>query len=215
MNFADRMSLNDMWFRDARKSQDEVTAFQNMIINLLGPTAALGISAAEALKLYNDGQYYRGAEKMLPAVLRQPLVAARYSTEGVLTLKGDELVSDISAKDALSQSLGFSPERVAQRQKSNIEMKSAEQDIKAKRQDLMNAFFMSIDTQDFDFRERVLDKIAVFNRKHPGAAISATSLQSSVQSRYKARGLASLTGGIPIDKKLMFELQEMGYYGDE
>jgi hypothetical protein len=215
MNFADRMSLNDMWFRDARKSQDEVTAFQNMIINLLGPTAALGISAAEALKLYNDGQYYRGAEKMLPAVLRQPLVAARYSTEGVLTLKGDELVSDISAKDALSQSLGFSPEKVAQRQKSNIEMKSAEQDIKSKRQDLMNAFFMSIDTQDFDFRERVLDKIAVFNRKHPGAAISATSLQSSVKNRYKLRGLASMTGGIPIDKKLMFELQEMGYYGDE
>jgi hypothetical protein len=214
LNIADRMSLNDLWFRDARKSQDEVTAFQNMLINLLGPTASLGISAAEALKLYNDGQYYRGAEKIMPAVLKQPLVGMRYATEGVLTLKGDELVSDISGKDALAQSLGFSPERVAQRQKSNIEKKSMEQDIINKRQDLLNAFFMSIDTQDPDFTERVVEKIGSFNRTYPSFPISPDTLRKSVKTRYKARALAEVTGGIPINKKLMSTLEDMGYYGD-
>jgi len=211
---ADRMSLNDLWFRDARKSQDEVTAFQNMIINLLGPTAALGVSAAEALKLFNDGYYYRGAERALPAIFKQPLVAARYETEGVLTLKGDELVSNISGKDALAQSLGFSPERVAQRQKANIETKAMEQDIINKRQDLMNAFFMSVDTMDMDLMDRVLDKITRFNLMYPSYPVTGESLERSINNRYKSRGLAELTGGIPINKNLMAELQDMGFYGN-
>jgi len=215
VNIADRMSLNDLWFRDARKSQDEVTAFQNMIINLLGPTAALGISGAEAVKLYNDGHYYRAAERTLPAIFKQPMVAMRYDTEGVLTLKGDELVSNISGKDALAQSLGFAPEKVAQRQKSNIEKKAMEQDIINKRQDLLNAFFMSIDTQDPDFTERVVEKIGSFNRTYPSFPISPDTLRKSVKSRYKARALAELNGGIPINKKLMSALEDMGYYGDE
>jgi hypothetical protein len=215
VNIADRMSLNDLWFRDARKSQDEVTAFQNMIINLLGPTAALGVSGAEAVKLYNDGYYYRAAERTLPAIFKQPMVAMRYSTEGVLTLKGDELISNISGKDALAQSLGFAPEKVAQRQKSNIEKKSMEQDIINKRQDLMNAFFMSIDTQDSDFTDRVVDKISLFNRTYPSYPILGDSLFTSVMTRYKSRALASLSGGIPINKNLMAALEDMGYYGNE
>lgn len=214
MNIADRMSLNDLWFRDARKSQDEVTAFQNMIINLLGPTAALGISGAEAVKLFNDGQYYRGTEKIMPAVLRQPMVGMRYATEGALTLKGDELVSDISAKDALSQSIGFSPERVAQRQKANIEKKSAEQDIINKRQDLLNAFFMGFDTNDNDLTDRVLDKIDRFNSMYPSYPITGQTITRSIKTRYRARALAEMSGGVPINKNLMDTLEEMGYYGE-
>jgi len=216
MNFADRMSLNDLWFRDARKSQDEVTAFQNMIINLLGPTAALGVSGAEAVKLFNDGYYYRGAEKILPAVFKQPLVGMRYETEGVLTLKGDQLVSqsDISAKDALSQSLGFAPEKVSQRQKANIEMKTMEQDIIAKRQDLMNAFFMGFDSNDAEFIDKVLNKITKFNQMYPTYPITGEGITRSIQTRYRSRALASITGGIPLNKNLMFELRDMGYYGD-
>jgi hypothetical protein len=215
VNIADRMSLNDLWFRDSRKSQDEVTAFQNMIINLLGPTAALGVSGAEALKLFNDGHYYRATERVLPAVFKQPLVGMRYATEGVLTLKGDDLVSqsDISAKDSLSQSLGFAPEKVAQRQKANIETKGKEQEIITKRQDLMNAFFMSVDTMDMDLMDRVLDKITRFNSMYPSYPILGESLERSINNRYKARALAEITGGIPINKNLMAELEGMGYYG--
>lgn len=215
MNVADRMSLNDLWFRDSRKSQDEVTAFQNMIINLLGPTAALGVSGAEAVKLFNDGHYYRGAERIMPAVFKQPMVGARYATEGVLTQKGDELISqeEMSTKDALSQSLGFAPEKVAQRQKANIEKKAMEQDVINKRQDLLNSFFMGVDTSNDDLLDRTLDKIARFNRMYPSYTITANTLSRSVKTRYKARALAEVSGGIPINKNLMAELEAMGYYG--
>jgi hypothetical protein len=215
LNFADRMGLNDLWFRDVRKSQDEVTALQNMFINLLGPTAGLAISGAEAVKLYNDGLYYRAAEKALPAFLKQPLVGARYMTEGALTTKGDTLVEDISGKDALGQMLGFSPEKVAQKQKANIEMKTEEQRRLGERQDLLNAFFMSIDTSDDDLYDRVLDKIANFNTKYPEIAITGSTLSRSLKERYRRRALAQTTGGISIDKRLIGSLGELGAYGEE
>jgi hypothetical protein len=215
LNFADRMSLNDLWFRDPRKSQDEVTALQNMFINLLGPTAGLAITGAEAVKLFNDGMYYRAAEKALPAILKQPLVGARYLTEGALTTKGDTLVEDISGKDALGQMLGFAPEKVAQKQKANIEMKSEEQRILNERQDLLNAFFMSIDTSDDELYDRVLDKIANFNNKYPEVAIMGSSLSRSVKERYRRRALSEASGGISIDKRLVSSLGDMGAYGEE
>jgi hypothetical protein len=214
INFADRMSLNDLWFRDSRKSQDEVTALQNMFINLLGPTAGLAISGAEAVKLYNDGQYYRAAEKALPAFLKQPLVGARYMTEGAMTMKGDELVSDISSKEALTQMLGFAPERVAQKQKANIEMKTAEQKILNQRQDLLNAFFMGIDNGDQDLVERSFEKIAKFNQMYPQVGITGETLTTSVKTRYRQRATNQITGGMAIDKRLMGTLGEMGAYGE-
>ncbi|NBW12196.1 MAG: PLxRFG domain-containing protein [Caulobacteraceae bacterium] len=214
INFADRLSLNDLWFRDSRKSQDEVTALQNMFINMLGPTAGLAINGAEALKLYNDGYYYRAAEKALPAFLKQPLVGARYATEGATTVKGDVLVEDISGKEAFGQMLGFAPERVAQRQKANIEMKTAEQEILNKRQDLMNAFFLAIDNGDDSLHDRVLDKINSFNRTYPGVAIFPENLERSILTRYMQRAENQLTGGTPITKKLRGQLGEMGYYGE-
>jgi hypothetical protein len=185
-----------------------------MFINLLGPTAGLAISGAEAVKLYNDGMYYRAAEKALPAFLKQPLVGARYMTEGALTTKGDTLIEDISAKDALGQMLGFSPEKVAQKQKANIEMKTEEQRRIGERQDLLNAFFMSIDTSDDGLYDRVLDKIANFNNKYPELAITGSTLSRSVKERYRRRALGEATGGISIDKRLIGSLGDMGAYGE-
>lgn len=214
LNLADRMSLNDLWFRDPRKSEDEVTALQNMFINMLGPTAGLAINFAEMAKAFNDGLYYRAVEKALPAVLKQPLVGIRYATEGALTMKGDTLVEDISAKEALAQALGFSPERVAQRQKANIEMKSMEQKIINKRQDLMNAYFLAFDANDEDFLDRVQDKIDRFNDMYPDYPIEEESLNKSIEGRYRRRDEAEETGGIPINKNLLPELESMGAYGD-
>jgi flagellar motor switch protein FliG len=123
-------------------------------------------------------------------------------------------MSDISAKDALSQSIGFAPEKVSQRQKANIEKKAAEQDILNKRQDLLNAFFMGVDTSDDDLLDKVLDKISRFNRMYPTEAITGQTLTRSIKTRYKARALAEMSGGIPITKKLMTELDDMGFYGE-
>jgi hypothetical protein len=215
VNLADRMGLNDLWFRDSRKSSDEVTALQNTLINLLGPTAGLMINSAEAVKQMNDGHLYRAMETASPAFLKNFMKGARFAEEGrAVNLKGDELVGDVSGYESAAQTLGFAPERVAQRQKSNIEMKTIEQKIKTKRQDLLNAFFMAVDNDDDDLKDRVLEKIGKFNTTYGELAITPAQLQKSIKTRYVNRALAESTGGISIDKKLIGRLSEMQDYGN-
>jgi len=212
---ASRLSLNDMWYRDARKSPDQVTAVQNMLIQLLGPTASLGVTAfGQIPQLVNEGHIDRAMEAALPAAFKGAMKSYRLANEGAKTLSGNTLIEDVSGAEIFSQALGFSPERLAQRQKANIEMKTAEQNIMNRRQSLLDAFFMSIDSSDDDLKERVIDKIGKFNQSHPGVAISANNAMNSVKTRYKLRALADSTGGMPINKKLIGELQHMADWGN-
>jgi hypothetical protein len=219
MNFADRMNMNltDMWFPDVRKSQDEVDYMQNMFINLLGPSVgALLVNYPEALKRYNDGHIERAIEGMMPAAIKNAMTGTRYLVEGeALTLKGNTLVDDISAREALSQMLGFSPERVAQKQKATIEAKNINETIKHRRTDLLNAFFIATDSGDEDMLDRVIDKMGKFSQTYPELAIDGETLLSSLTKRYNDRALANITGGMGIDKKLIPRLEGMLEYGED
>jgi hypothetical protein len=214
LNVADRMSLDGMWFRDQKTQPDAESAFQAFLVSLLGPTAALGTSAFRAVDLLNQGHYERALETALPAFARNFLKSNRFSEEGAKTLSGDELIPDFSAVEIAGQALGFSPERLSQKQKANIEMKAAEQEILKKHQHLMNAYFMAFDTNDADMQERIFDKIMRFNSANPGSAITPRSLRESIKRRYKQRALAEGTGGARINKKLIGQLGGMNDYGD-
>jgi hypothetical protein len=219
MNFADRMNMNltDMWFPDVRKSQDEVDYVQNMFINLMGPSAgAILVNYPEAIKRFNDGHVERAIEGMMPAAIKNAMVGTRYLVQGeALTLKGNTLVDDISAREALSQMLGFSPERVAQAQKAAIEAKNMNETIKHRKTDLLNAFFIATDSGDEDMLDRVIDKMTKFSQTYPELAINGETLLKSVTKRYQDRALANLTGGMALDKKLIPRLEGMLDYGEE
>lgn len=213
-DIASRLGLNDMWYRDSRKSTDEVTALQNMMVNLLGPTAGLAINSAEALKQFNEGHIERSLETASPAVIKNILKGLRLGTEGrATTIRGNELIGDITTKEAFGQAIGFTPERLSQRQKSNIEMKTAEQNILNRRQALMDAFFMAIDNDDDTMVDKVLDKVDKFNNVNGAVAITGDQLQKSIKTRYTQRAMAETTGGMPINKKLIGDLENMGDYG--
>jgi hypothetical protein len=207
MNFADRMNLNlpDMWFPDVRKSQSEVDYVQNMFINTLGPSiGALLVSYPEALKRFNDGHTERAMEALMPAGIKNVMVGTRYMTEGqALTLKGNTLVEDISAREALSQMLGFSPERVAQKQQAAFQTKNANETIMNRRTDLLNAFFIAVDSGDADMMAKVIQKIVKFSQTNPGAAVDPEKLVDSIEKRYQDRALANITGGNLISLRII------------
>lgn len=218
VNLADRMGLNDLWFRDPRKSPDEVTAVQAFIVNLMGPSMGLVINSAQALQQVNDGYLWRGMETASPAFVKNALKGVRLSDtfgEGkATTLKGNVLVDDLGIGEVASQAIGFAPERLAQKQKANIEMKTAEQDILQKRQSLMNAYFMAFDNQDADMLTRVSEKIMRFNKSNPAVGIRGSNLSRSVRDKYRQRLIAQLTGGMNINKKLISDLGGMSEYGN-
>lgn len=214
LNVADRMSLDGMWYRDSKNSPDAQTAVKDFMVNLLGPTAGLATSAFHAVDLLNQGHLDRALETVMPAFARNFLKANRFGTEGATTLSGDELIPDFSVGELAGQALGFSPERLAQKQKANIEMKGAEQEILKKHQDLLNAYFMAFDAGDNAMKNRIIDKILKFNAANPGSAIYPENLQASVERRYMQRYVASGTGGAHINKKLIGQLGGMNTYGN-
>jgi hypothetical protein len=214
-NVADRLSLNGLWFKDVRKSEDEVDWVQNQMINLLGPSAGLAINFVEALKQYNQGYVDRSIETLSPALIKNTLKGLRFYDEGRATnLKGDELLGDITGVEAAYQAIGFAPERLAQRQKANIERKTIEQDILKRQARLRDAFFMAVDNDDDDLRERTIEKITKFNQRYPELAMDGDTLLKSVEARYRRRALAESMGGMTYDKRLIGRMSEFGGYGD-
>jgi len=219
VNLADRMGLNGLWFRDSRANKDERDALQNALIGLMGPSVGLLVNVADASKQWREGHADRAMETISPAILKDLLKAGRFSEtfgEGkATTLKGDVLIDNFGAGEVVAQALGFSPERLSQKQKANIEAKTAEQEINAKHQALLNAFFMSMDNKDNDLRQKTIAKILKFNASNPGSAITGEDLSQSVLNRYRQRALAQITGGVNIQKKLIGQLGGMTNYGNE
>lgn len=216
-SLSQRMSTNlgDMWFRDTRKNLDEVDWFKETMVNLLGPTVGIGVNAMEAVKRYKDGHPERALEAIAPAAFKNILAGSRLASEGALTMKGDTLMESVTGTEAFLQMLGFTPERLAQKQAASIEAKSAEQSILDKKQDLLNFLALAIDADDDEAQERVLEKIDAFNDRNPEFAISGGSIRSSMSRRAKARAMSDALGGVRVNPKFADRAEEMMEYAEE
>jgi hypothetical protein len=200
VDLASRTKLDDMWFRDSRKNQDEAEALQSFLVDSLGPTVGLAINAAEAIKLFNSGHADRALEMIAPAFIKNPLVAARYANEGVNTLRGDPLVEDVGSFALMMQSIGLRPAEVAELQYKNITIKGQEQAILKERQNLLNLYGIAFMANDSDTLETAYDRIDKFNTKHPSVAIPAATLTKSIRERMTKS--AQTESGLYIDKRL-------------
>ena len=217
LSLSDRMSTNlpDMWFRDTKQNQDEVAYVQNMMINLLGPTAGLVVNGAEAVKRFNDGNTERAFESLAPAAFKNILAGTRLAREGALTMKGDTLLENVSGMEAFNQMLGFTPERLAQRQSANIEAKGIEQYAVTRRQDLLNFYAMALDNGDDDAQANVLAKMIDFNQANPWLPISPTNIIGSLKKRNQIRAQSNMLGGVRVNKKFIPEAMDLTEYGSQ
>jgi hypothetical protein len=209
VDLASRTKLDDMWFRDSRKNQDEVEALQSFLVDLLGPTVGLTVNVAQAAKLLNEGHADRALEMISPAFIKNPLVAARYANEGVNTLRGDPLMEEMGPFLLLMQSLGIRSSELAERQYYNIQVKGQEQEVLKQRQNLLNLYGISFMSNDTDSFEKSLEKIFEFNAKHPSVAIPAESLTRSIKER--STKSAQTEHGLYIDKRLRGVLASDSY----
>lgn len=209
IDIASRTKLDDMWFRDSRKNQDEVEALQSFLVDLLGPTVGLTVTAARAAQLYNEGHADRALESILPAFAKAPMTAIRYGREGANTLKGDPLMEEMGPFYLLMQSLGIRNAELAERQFYNIQIKGQEQAVKKERDNLLNLFALGFTSGDSDTAEKALDKIYKFNDKHTSMAIPADAITKSILNRLKKS--AETDHGLYIDKKMRGVLGDTDY----
>ena len=212
INFADRMSINlpDMWFPDVKPSNDLVTYTTNMMVSFMGPTANMILKVPDAIEKYKDGNTERAIEALMPSVIKNVMVGTRYLVEGeAKNLAGATVVDEVNAAQALTQMLGFTPEKIAQAQTKAFKEKNAAVKIENAKTNILNGFFIAIDTGDAGMLEKSIEKIQRFNRLYPTYPIQAESIRESVKTHYENRVKANLHGGVNINKKLYPILDEL------
>ena len=209
VDIASRAKLDDMWFRDSRENQDEEEAIRTFLVDLLGPTIGLLPTAAVAARQWNQGHGDRALETIMPGFIKQPLIAYRYSQEGVRTIKGEVMVEDVGPFSLFMQSLGLRPADVAELQTYNIKIKGQEQKILKKRQDLLNLYGLAFMSGDFDTTDTALDKIDEFNERNPSVAIPVDSILRSIEQRLEKSSVTD--HGLYVDERLRGTLDRYKY----
>jgi len=207
-----RIKLNDLWFRGVRQSKDEADWMRNFITDQLGPTVGLLLNTGEAARLFGEGNIERGAEKLMPALLKNLFVAERYNREGVKTLKGVSVFAEdeLSKGDIFWQAFGFAPDRVADQIQANIAVKGMEAKIKGSRQHLLDAVTDDLRHGESEDLKDTIDKIIKFNSQYPTYAIPASTIQQSVKRRMENELMAK--NGLQVVKPLRSVLEPMAEY---
>ena len=214
LDIGGRVKLDDMWFRDGRKNQDEAEALQSFLVDALGPTIGIGINAARAVDLWNQGHGDRALEAVSPAIAKNVLIAGRMSREGgATTLRGDMLTENDSPFILMMQGLGLRSAELAERQYYNITVKGAEQAILKERQNLLNYYGLTFMANEVDANQEAFDKMMEFNQKHPTVAIPADSIVNSIVNRFKKS--AQTDHGMYIDPRLKAQLSQQDYLANQ
>lgn len=103
-------------YADIPKDED---TYKDAIIRMAGPAiGGVGLDYAKALGFMNDGQYYKGLEKMLPKGFSNAVKAYRESTEGVTDKGGETTVGakNIGIGATVATALGLRTTEVSNRQ---------------------------------------------------------------------------------------------------
>jgi hypothetical protein len=205
-DIASRIGLADLWGRDSKEtktSRESAIAF--MLDHFGGPTASLLLGFADAYDAYAMGDYQKMLERMLPAVVRNLVVANKYADEGMKTGRGVELVGkdDVKTGEIIGQAIGFRPDILAATQGPAFKYAGIEQKINNQRNLLLNKLDFEhrkeTDAGDDKFADIIENEVSKFNKKYPSYALDADSIYDSLLTKAEQR--ASSRAGVAITEK--------------
>lgn len=189
-DFASGISLNNMWFRDAPEASSWKDAYASTIMSLLGPGVGLGESWWTAIDDINKGDMLKGFEKLIPALFRGTLTAARYKTEGAMdaALRPIKEADEFTNAQLLMQAMGFKTTGLAKVMEDNFAIRQMQQKILQKRTSLIsNLDRAATMDREADF-EKVMDQIDEYNAKYPSPdlRIDYEDIKRAMERRRKA-----------------------------
>lgn len=210
LNFGASTSLDSLWFRDEAPAQTTQEAIMRAGFGVFGPLGSMLLSMGSGIDDIQNGLGERGVEKMVPAIFRGPMVAARLSREGALTPQLAEIKNAeyYTIGKLAGQTLGFGDTEVADIQRSSILAKRMVADVGAKRTKLLTLLdraYQAYDRNPSDHNSKHIDKlmddISEYNEKNWFMPITADTLSNSLSGRAKVR--AQALEGLIVDKRSM------------
>jgi hypothetical protein len=200
LNIGASTSLDGLWFRDDTPAETSKAAFQEMAFNsITGPFGSMGQQIASAFDDFNNGQFNRGGEKLLPAFFRGGAKALRVGTEGEQTRQGAEIRNAewYTTGKLIGLSLGFQSTEVAEIQKKNFLAKRMVMDIQKERQKVLADLDLAAQRYENDpsdkNEERLEDALIAidrYNYKNGMLAINGETVSKSLAGRAQRRSEA-------------------------
>ena len=102
----ERIALNNLLYRPPLIEKEQ-NVLWTIAEQLGGPVIGITSQMSRAVNLMSEGEYQRGIEAIAPAAVRNVLKAGRYTDEGNLTMRGDDITS-VSPFTIVGQLIGFS-----------------------------------------------------------------------------------------------------------
>lgn len=135
VNLSNRLGMQNMTsvFPFAEKDPLSKEGFQERALALLGPWAGLGANAADGIHLMMRGDYWKGAEKLIPKGPAGALKAMRFAVDGVTQRSNNDMLlrpEEISLLDASFQALGLPTTKLSERQRRQGELIKVEDHFK-------------------------------------------------------------------------------------
>ena len=209
IDFADRLSLQDLWIREPDKDVEGKDANYYLIKTLFGPLAGITENMLVGLKMMQDGNAERGLEKMLPNTLSSALKAARMASEGGATSLQGNMIYETNAYEKGLQALGFKPSGLAEQQIKNSALKNRESAILDTKSRLMGIAARAKMNGNAERYQDAMEDIAAFNERNPSMRITQKDVMESVKQRKASQRKSE--DGIVINKKLNYIRAQEAY----
>jgi hypothetical protein len=212
INIGSKTSFDNLWFRGGKPAKTNQEAFNNFVLANIGPAVSGIIGQAGALDDFENGQIERGLEKMLPAFFKNPLVAARFASEGVKTKTGDAIIEpkDVTAANIIAQAAGAAPTRAARQQELGYELKGEYVKAEQERTKILQRLNDAVLNKDFTGSQKdiqpVINQIRQFNNKFPidKVMIDGDAIQNTLDSALQARALTYKGTRIPTEEMIPY-----------
>lgn len=205
LSIADRVGWTDLIFRENKGDRADASAVTTFLEGVLGAPYSIVLNAEKGMKLVAEGEFYRGIEAMLPAVIKNILKGNRYANEGANTLRGDPVMGDINGYNAMMQVLGFAPADLMKQYDENAYIKQREGAITKKEKSLLKQYYVAMREGDFDRMMNAQEKLFELGAKYPELGISGETLSKSVEARDRIS--AKMFHGVQLNDKLRARLE--------
>ena len=203
------ISLNNMWFPEMKETASAQASMQDYFISILGPFASLTLKQLpKAIDFFNQGKILQGMEQLMPAMVRSPITAYRYATEGASTTWGAEIKPDyeFTIGQIIGQSLGFSSEGLVAQREALFKANALRLQVQQDKRKLLDRLDLEFRGERGDVNDAV-DKIINFNRKNWFDPIQVDQLSKSLINRIERR--ESAERGFPVDEKYYPQLERL------
>ena len=203
-NVASFADMDHMFFNGEVPTESAKSYITNAFFaDGMGAVGDVGLDIADGLDDMYKGFWERGVEKLMPAIIRNPMKAYRYANEGATTKKGD-IIEDatwFNTGKLMAQAAGLSPTELDEVQKTSSMAANMMTLANDRRTRAINMVAMAGQSDNPDDFSSAMDEVNAFNNRYPELMITASGISSVLQNRAKARAMA-LPGGYETSRKL-------------